>query len=375
MKSLLFSLVLFLGFIFTVENSLSQSLTGNPNQTPQSLPSQTVLPEAVCGDTTITQSVSQTIFPTAFSCNTDNIVKENSFYRAFELNSFGITEDFDVCAVQVGINAAFGGSGGQQPATLKLYTSIPPFPAGFPGSLNLIGTTGVIQIEDQQLTVLTIPVSGTAPAGSELVVELFIPNGNDADNTFFIGSNSIGEIGPSYFRAPACNAPTPVTTAAAGAFFVHFVMNVIGNEQSSQITNLELKNPARPARTEHTVTATLKNNGVAEEGRLVSFEVISGPNQGETSDPGNGECTPNADCTTDENGQVSWTYLGGLNFGTDTISASFANDNSAIILSNFVQRTWTVVPIPTLSDWGAISIAGILGLIGFIALRKRKAAA
>lgn len=375
MKNLLFSLSLILICIFSASQTFSQSLTTNPNQNQQLLPSQIVLTQASCGNTTITQSISQTIFPDDFACQIDSIVQENSFYRAFDLTSFRITEDFDVCAIQVGINPAFGGSGGQQPATVKLYTSSRPFPRGFPGSLNLIGTTGVIQIANQNLTIVTIPVTGTAPAGSELVVELFIPDGTDAGNAFGIGSNSIGETGPSYIRAPACKAPTPVTTAAIGAPFVHFVMNVIGNKQNSENISLGPETDTKPAGTEHTVTAVIENNGVREQGRLVSFEVISGPNAGEASDPNSGECSPNDDCTTDENGQISWTYLGSRNVGTDTISATFTNDNSGIILSNFIQKIWLSVTIPTLSQWGAISIAGILGLFGFIALRKRKAAA
>ncbi len=71
--------------------------------------------------------------------------------------------------------------------------------------------------------------------------------------------------------------------------------------------------------TEHTVTSTVEADGVPEAGVLVDFEVISGPNAGEVSDPNAGECTPNDDCTTDINGMVSWTYTGGHTTGTDTI--------------------------------------------------------
>ena len=33
------------------------------------------------------------------------------------------------------------------------------------------------------------------------------------------------------------------------------------------------------------------------------------------------------------------------------------------------------VPIPTLSEWGLIALAGILGIVGFMVIRRRKAVA
>ena len=65
--------------------------------------------------------------------------------------------------------------------------------------------------------------------------------------------------------------------------------------------------------TEHTVTATIVEDGELIDGSPVSFDVISGPNEGV---PGN--CT-GIDCQTDGNGSVSWTYQGGEDAGTDTM--------------------------------------------------------
>jgi hypothetical protein len=55
----------------------------------------------------------------------------------------------------------------------------------------------------------------------------------------------------------------------------------------------------------------------------VEFDVTSGPNAGQTSHPVNtGVCSP-SDCTTDGNGQVTWTYTSNGISGTDTIQACF----------------------------------------------------
>jgi hypothetical protein len=76
-------------------------------------------------------------------------------------------------------------------------------------------------------------VTGTAAAGSELVVEVFTPDGTAAGNLIFIGSNASAETGPSYLRAPDCGITTPSTTSAIGFPNMHIVMNVIGCAQAS----------------------------------------------------------------------------------------------------------------------------------------------
>jgi len=125
--------------------------------------------------------------------------------------------------------------------------------------------------------------------------------------------------------------------------------------------------------TDHAVTATVDIDGVPEPFVLVTFEVISGPNAGEMSDPDSGECTPNDDCITDADGQVSWTYRGGKVSGTDTIVASFFDEEFQVsIESNLVEKIWESIPIPTLSEWGLIAMAGILGIVGFMVIRRRK---
>ena len=85
---------------------------------------------------------------------------------------------------------------------------------------------------DQALTLFTVPVAGTAPAGSVLVVEVFTPNGQTTSNSFFIGSNAAGQTGPSYIAAADCTIPEPATTASIGFPNMHIVMNVTGDAQT-----------------------------------------------------------------------------------------------------------------------------------------------
>jgi hypothetical protein len=80
--------------------------------------------------------------------------------------------------------------------------------------------------------------------------------------------------------------------------------------------------------TNHTVTATATSTDPNDHpsrgpGVAVEFDVTAGPNTGQTSHPANtGTCAP-SNCTTDANGQVSWTYMSNGVTGTDTIRACF----------------------------------------------------
>ena len=97
---------------------------------------------------------------------------------------------------------------------------------------------------------------------------------------------------------------------------------------------------------EHTVTAVLTDLlGVPQEGVEVSFavdgEFVAGPNTGAT-----GTCSPYPDCTTDMNGEVSWTYVGAGGVGIDEIIACFVNAAGEEVCSTSIFKEWVGVPVP-----------------------------
>ncbi len=119
----------------------------------------------------------------------------------------------------------------------------------------------------------------------------------------------------------------------------------IGGQQVVIPVGIELSpsTATNPAGTAHTVTATVKNaNNVPQPGLLVSFSVVSGPNAGQQSDPG--ECTVNANCTTDANGQVSWSYQSNGQVGTDTIRACFTDPTTSRQTCTEATKEWTNRP-------------------------------
>ncbi|GAB2909340.1 hypothetical protein GCM10027047_04390 [Rhodococcus aerolatus] len=92
-----------------------------------------------------------------------------------------------------------------------------------------------------------------------------------------------------------------------------------------------------PVGSPHTVTASVTRGGSPVAGQLVVF-TVTGQNDGAT-----GTCSP-APCTTDANGQVSFTYTG-TSPGDDTINVSFTDAASGTKQQATAAETWTAAPI------------------------------
>ena len=175
---------------------------------------------------TITHSVTQAIVTgNSVSCNAGGLHADNSYLRAFDLPAFGISGGFSITQVEMGIEQAVG-TGGTQPVTVNLYTWDPLDLFTF-ANFALIGTANAL-VPDQAATIVTVPVTGSAPAGSTLVVEFFTPDGQTAGHSLFVGSNPDGQTAPSYIAAAACGITEPTDTALIGFPTMHLVMNVTG---------------------------------------------------------------------------------------------------------------------------------------------------
>ena len=173
----------------------------------------------------ITQSSSQTITPgNSVSCNNGVGHADTSYWRAFDMGSSVGSAQYDVTSVSFGVEYA----NLTQPVTVRLYTTT-NFPTGFPGSLTQIGTTTISVTSEQTGTVVTTPLVAVVPAGtSQLVMELFTPNGQTAGNLFFVGSNADPQSGLSYLSAAECGSTVPTNTAAIGFPYMHIVFDVNG---------------------------------------------------------------------------------------------------------------------------------------------------
>ena len=199
--------------------------TPTPSPTPTPTPTLSPSPPPVCS-ATITHSTSQAITPgNSISCNNGIGHAANSYWRAFNMATFTGFAQYDVTSVSFGVDSV----NQTQPVTVRLYAQTGgTFPTGIRSQ---IGTTTINVESSQSGTVVTTPLVATVPAGtSELVMELFTPNGQAAGNLFFLGSNTDPETGPSYLSAFDCGMMTsPRTTTSLGFPNVHFVLNVHGS--------------------------------------------------------------------------------------------------------------------------------------------------
>lgn len=205
------------------------STNGNPAPAPFG---QQTLPENAV---TITQSTSTAVAAGSVSCNTSGFHADSSYYRAFTLSAFNppLTDlQFMVQQVTIGVELAQG-TGGTQPITVNLYdsTANPPLNA----TLGPAISTQAFPVPDQALSLLAVPLT-TQPvlvnASDILAVEIFTPSGQPTVNKFFIGSNALGQSGPSFIKAVACGIAEITNLAAIGFGNMHIVMQVSGNNQT-----------------------------------------------------------------------------------------------------------------------------------------------
>ena len=184
---------------------------------------------SVCGPTSITESTTQNIISgnsIACSDQTSGFTFENHYWRAFDLPTFGINGEFEVCEVQIAVEAAVS-IAGTQPLSVSLYsTTVGTFPAG---TLTPIGNAS-LSVPDQDQTFLSVPITGSVPPASALVVEVVSPDGTGDLFAFFIGSNADGQTAPSYLSALNCGIATPTDLAALEFPDMHIVMTVRGTE-------------------------------------------------------------------------------------------------------------------------------------------------
>lgn len=182
--------------------------------------------QAQCTATTqITQSTSQSIIDVnSVSCNTGGLHADNSYMREFDMSAY--PDGFTIESVDFGIESAASASGGSQPITVNLYTLSGPLMLA---NLTLLHSEDIM-VADQTETVLNVPMSSSVavPAGSTLVYEVFTPNGQGVGDSFFIGSNDLGESGPTYITTADCGIPEPLTLAMVGFPDMHAVMNING---------------------------------------------------------------------------------------------------------------------------------------------------
>jgi hypothetical protein len=180
--------------------------------------------------TTITHSLSQSIVAgnsTACFDDKTGFTRENTYWRAFDMNTFTGGQAYNISSISFGVEQASGTGLGQDLDVVLWTNNGEPFPAGTLEPLVIFFLT----IINDSLFTVQIPLDQTTvPAGTlELVMEVSSPDGVANGNIFLIGSNSEGQTGPSYISEPDCGFPDPVDLASIGFPDMHMVFNVDGS--------------------------------------------------------------------------------------------------------------------------------------------------
>ena len=146
----------------------------------------------------------------------------NGYLRHFTLDDYAIRGDLAVTAVSFGVEAVLGSA---VELTVNLYTMVDPDGSLHSGNLLPIGTA-TTTAGSQLMTIVQVPVTGTAPAGSTLVVEVATPE--LSRGAVYLGANPAGQTAASYLRAEACGIPEPAPAAELGYPEMQLLLNVTG---------------------------------------------------------------------------------------------------------------------------------------------------
>lgn len=162
----------------------------------------------------------------AYGC--DMGMNDSKHLRVYTLSDFGVQNDLTIDSVQIGI----GFVEISQDVTINLYS--------LSGALQYANMTllssETINLPAMFNTLVNIPISATAPAGSTLVAELVIPN--NPGNAFIAGYNAGNQTGASYYASDACGYTEPTSLAAIGLDNLSFIMTVFAEADAPSSNGL-----------------------------------------------------------------------------------------------------------------------------------------
>lgn len=263
MKRTAIAAILAAGSMLGMAHAASLSTNGN-NASP--LPSGSQPNGTPCGTVVLTQNPNNTPTPGSVSCNNGAANgfehADNSYFRAFNLGAF--PSGFNACAVEFGVETANAGDPATtQPITVNIYSNTG---GAFPAGTRTVVGTATVQVPDQTLGLVSVPITANVPAGAELVAEVFTPNGQAANHSFFIGSNATAETGPSYIQAADCGLASPAALSSIGFPNMHLILNVRGGAPAADlaITKTDgVTTVTAGGTTTYTITATNPAAGTA----------------------------------------------------------------------------------------------------------------
>lgn len=152
--------------------------------------------------------------------------RENSFWRSYDLNDFGIEGNFEISELQWGQGSADNNN--QLFLNIYIVDNEDLFSAS---DFELVASTTHSSSSADDNSLVTASLSAVIPAGSIIAFEINAPDGGSAtDVRFFPGFNGAGELATGYLQAAECGITFPTPPADIGFPDNQYVMNILGEE-------------------------------------------------------------------------------------------------------------------------------------------------
>jgi hypothetical protein len=191
----------------------------------------------VLGGTSITQNVDPTtITANSIACAASGggPTRENSYYRRFDLQATGTSS---ITSVRFAMENVTGASAPNVEVRLHSIGNGAPFVLA---NLTPIGSATAATPEGSNYFVDTNVAGNLDPVANDLVVELFVPDGDPSASRLFVGSNNLGQTAPSFIRAPGCGLSEPGDMASLGFPNMHLILVVNGTNLPVELQSFEI---------------------------------------------------------------------------------------------------------------------------------------
>jgi uncharacterized repeat protein (TIGR01451 family) len=328
------------------------------------------------GGISITQNTDTVniIAANSVACPADN----DSYFRRFDLDGdHAITGSFDVSSVDFGVETSTGNGTPGNELIINLY-SIPNADATLLANLTAVGNA-TVSVADGTAFIQNVVITGTVDGSTDDLVVEILANDTLNGTTFFVGSNSAGQLGPTLLMSAGCGATDITDIASLGFPGMHMIVLVNGTlppadaDLSVTISN----NAVSPVDfgDQFQFSLTANNNGPADATGVSVVDTLSG-NLTYVSDT----CG-----ATNAAGTVTWTIgnmVAATNAACDiTVQVAGFGDISSVVTINGNEPDPVVVnnvassnvsgvarTIPSLTVYGLLLlIAGML----YVFRRKR----
>ena len=187
------------------------------------------LPDAPPGisQVNLVQDTDPTILAGAVACtnNQEGGTTPNTYYRVFDLNAVGVTNDLTVQTVQFSVEDCESVSGNGTAVAVRIGTYSGTVGSTLdPSKITIIDSNNSVQIPEVDENpntatgsptpgeVITAPVSTVVPKGSLMVVEVDATIDGSGTYQLYMGTNLSAQTGTSYISAPGCSPPGTTPT-------------------------------------------------------------------------------------------------------------------------------------------------------------------